>query len=245
MEKEIALVTGGGTGIGQAICEELANSNRYIYIHYGGSEEGAKETLSLVEAKGGLGEIIQADLNQSEQISAMIQKIKDQSGRLDILVNNAGITKDGLAVRMSDDMYDAVIRVNQKAVFVAMREAGKLMMRQRKGKIINISSVVGLHGNAGQINYAAAKSAVFAMSKSLAQELATRNVTVNCVAPGYIDTAMTEELPDQVKQAIINQIPMQRTGSPQEIAYAVKFLASKEADYITGQSISVDGGMNM
>jgi len=170
-----------------------------------------------------LGEIIQADLNQSEQISAMIQKIKDQSGRLDILVNNAGITKDGLAVRMSDDMYDAVIRVNQKAVFVAMREAGKLMMRQRKGKIINISSVVGLHGNAGQINYAAAKSAVFAMSKSLAQELATRNVTVNCVAPGYIDTAMTEELPDQVKQAIINQIPMQRTGSPQEIAYAVKF----------------------
>lgn len=245
MEKEIALVTGGGTGIGQAICEELANSNRYIYIHYGGSEEGAKETLSLVEAKGGLGEIIQADLNQSEQISAMIQKIKDQSGRLDILVNNAGITKDGLAVRMSDDMYDAVIRVNQKAVFVAMREAGKLMMRQRKGKIINISSVVGLHGNAGQINYAAAKSAVFAMSKSLAQELATRNVTVNCVAPGYIDTAMTEKLPDQVKQAIINQIPMQRTGSPQEIAYAVKFLASKEADYITGQSISVDGGMNM
>ncbi len=245
MEKEIALVTGGGTGIGQAICEELANSNRYIYIHYGGSEEGAKETLSLVEAKGGSGEIIQADLNQSEQISAMIQKIKDQSGRLDILVNNAGITKDGLAVRMSDDMYDAVIRVNQKAVFVAMREAGKLMMRQRKGKIINISSVVGLHGNAGQINYAAAKSAVFAMSKSLAQELATRNVTVNCVAPGYIDTAMTEELPDQVKQAIINQIPMQRTGSPQEIAYAVKFLASKEADYITGQSISVDGGMNM
>ncbi len=245
MEKEIALVTGGGTGIGQAICEELANSNRYIYIHYGGSEEGAKETLSLVEAKGGLGEIIQADLNKSEQISAMIQKIKDQSGRLDILVNNAGITKDGLAVRMSDDMYDAVIRVNQKAVFVAMREAGKLMMRQRKGKIINISSVVGLHGNAGQINYAAAKSAVFAMSKSLAQELATRNVTVNCVAPGYIDTAMTEELPDQVKQAIINQIPMQRTGSPQEIAYAVKFLASKEADYITGQSISVDGGMNM
>lgn len=245
MEKEIALVTGGGTGIGQAICEELAYSNRYIYIHYGGSEEGAKETLSLVEAKGGSGEIIQADLNQSEQISAMIQKIKDQSGRLDILVNNAGITQDGLAVRMSDDMYDAVIRVNQKAVFVAMREAGKLMMRQRKGKIINISSVVGLHGNAGQINYAAAKSAVFAMSKSLAQELATRNVTVNCVAPGYIDTAMTEELPDQVKQAIISQIPMQRTGSPQEIAYAVKFLASKEADYITGQSISVDGGMNM
>jgi 3-oxoacyl-[acyl-carrier protein] reductase len=146
---------------------------------------------------------------------------------------------------MSDQMYDDVIRVNQKAVFVTMREAGKLMMRQRKGKIINISSVVGLHGNAGQINYAAAKSAVFAMSKSLAQELATRNITVNCVAPGYINTAMTDELSDQVKEAIISQIPMQRTGEPKEVAYAVKFLASREADYITGQSISVDGGMNM
>ncbi|HHU53498.1 MAG TPA: 3-oxoacyl-[acyl-carrier-protein] reductase [Clostridiaceae bacterium] len=245
MEKEIALVTGGGTGIGQAICEQLANPDRHIYIHYGGSQQGAEQTLSLVEAQGGSGEIIQADLNDSDQISAMIQKIKEQSGRLDILVNNAGITRDGLAVRMSDQMYDDVIRVNQKAVFVAMREAGKLMMRQRKGKIINISSVVGLHGNAGQINYAAAKSAVFAMTKSLAQELASRNVTVNCVAPGYINTPMTEELSDKVKDALISQIPMQRTGEPKEVAYTVKFLASKEADYITGQSISVDGGMNM
>ncbi|NLM19822.1 MAG: 3-oxoacyl-[acyl-carrier-protein] reductase [Clostridiaceae bacterium] len=245
MEKEIALVTGGGTGIGQAICEQLANPDRYIYIHYGGSQQGAEQTLSLVEAQGGSGEIIQADLNDSTQISAMIQKIKEKSGRLDILVNNAGITKDGLAVRMSDQMYDDVIRVNQKAVFITMREAGKLMIRQRKGKIINISSVVGLHGNVGQINYAAAKSAVFAMSKSMAQELGARNITVNCVAPGYINTAMTEELSDQVKNSVINRIPLQRTGEPEEVAYAVKFLASKEADYITGQSISVDGGMNM
>lgn len=245
MNKEIALVTGGGTGIGQAICKELANSERYIYIHYGGSEEGARETLSLVEAEGGSGEIIQANLKESAEISKMIAYIKDKSSRLDILVNNAGITKDGLAVRMTDQMYDDVIEINQKAVFLTMREAAKLMMRQRKGKIINISSVVGLRGNAGQINYAAAKSAVLAMSKSLAQELASRNVTVNCVAPGYINTSMTEELPDKVKEAIIDKIPMQRTGDPQEIAFAVKFLASKEADYITGQSISVDGGMNM
>lgn len=245
MTKQIILVTGGGTGIGQAICEELSRDDRYIYIHYGSSADGAKETLAKVEAAGGSGEIIQADLADDDALAGLIATVKEKSDRLDILVNNAGVTEDALLVRMTDEMYDKVIQVNQKTVFVLMREAAKIMMSQRFGKIINIISVVGLHGNFGQTNYAASKAAVFAMSKTVAKELATRNITVNCIAPGFIETKMTDQIPEKITEKIRAQIPMGEFGQPSDIAKMAKFLASSDADYITGQSFSVDGGMNM
>jgi 3-oxoacyl-[acyl-carrier protein] reductase len=243
--KQVVLVTGAGRGIGRAIVRALASPERFIYIHYSTSEDSAKALSEELAQEGKPSRTIQADLSDSEAAKALISEIVEESGRLDILVNNAGLTRDQLTVRMSDEDYDAVIQVNQKAQFILMREAAKIMMRKRWGRIISISSIVGLKGNAGQINYAASKAAVIAMCKSLAQELATRNVTVNAVAPGFIETDMTAVLAEDVREHYLATIPMRRLGKAEDVAAAVAFLAGEEANYITGQTISVDGGMNL
>ncbi len=243
-EKRIVLVTGAGRGIGRAIAKRLAANNKKLYLHYSQSAEQAEALCRELTAGGFEAETIQADLADMEATKNLIDMIVEKEGRLDILVNNAGITRDQLAVRMSLDDYDDVICVNQRAPFILMREAGKSMMRKRYGRIINIASVVGLTGNFGQINYTASKAALIAMSKSLALELATRGVTVNCIAPGYIETDMTEALSETVREAIIAQIPQKRAGSPEDIAAVAAFLASDDAAYITAQTISVDGGMH-
>ncbi|HHX19279.1 MAG TPA: 3-oxoacyl-[acyl-carrier-protein] reductase [Clostridiaceae bacterium] len=242
-DKQIVLVTGAGRGIGRAIAKRLASENRKLYLHYGQSAEGAEALRRELDVEGFEAETIRADLFDLDATTKLVKTIADKEGRFDILVNNAGITRDGLAVRMSNDDYDDVITVNQRAPFILMREAGKIMMRRRFGRIINIASVVGLTGNAGQINYAASKAALIAMSKSLAFELATRGVTVNCIAPGYIETEMTDVLSESVREAIMAQIPQKRAGSPEDIAAVAAFLASDDAAYITAQTISVDGGM--
>ncbi len=242
-EKQIVLVTGASRGIGRAIAKRLASVDRKLYLHYGQSAEAAEALRRELEEKGFDAETIGTDLFDPDATAQLVKTIAEKEGRLDILVNNAGITRDGLAVRMSNDDYDDVISVNQRAPFILMREAGKIMMRRRFGRIINIASVVGLTGNAGQINYAASKAALIAMGKSLAIELATRGVTVNCIAPGYIETEMTGVLSESVRETIFAQIPQRRAGSPEDIAAVAAFLASDDAAYITAQTISVDGGM--
>lgn len=242
--KQVVLVTGAGRGIGRAIVRALASPERFIYIHYSTSADSAAALADELAREGKAARTIQADLSDSAAAKALVDEIIEESGQIDILVNNAGVTRDQLTVRMSDEDYDAVIRVNQKAQFILMREAAKIMMRKRWGRIINISSVVGLKGNPGQINYAASKAAVIAMTKSLAQELATRKVTVNSVAPGFIETDMTAVLSEEVRGYYLETIPMRRLGKPEDVAAAVVFLASEQANYITGQTISVDGGMN-
>ncbi|HHU07899.1 MAG TPA: 3-oxoacyl-[acyl-carrier-protein] reductase [Clostridiaceae bacterium] len=243
-DKQVVLVTGGGRGIGSAIARALATPKRLIYIHYGTSEVAAKTLADELNSSGRPARTIAADLFDPASCQQLISDIVAQEGKLDILVNNAGITRDQLAVRMGDTDYDDVIQVNQKAPFIIMREAAKSMMRQRWGRIINISSIVGLMGNAGQINYAASKAAVIAMTKSLALELAARNVTVNCIAPGFIETDMTSELSEEIRQIYRQTIPLRRFGRPEDIAALASFLVSDEAGYITAQTISVDGGIN-
>lgn len=242
--KQVVLVTGAGRGIGSAIVRALASPERLIYIHYSSSGDSATALAEELAQAGKEARTIQADLADAEAAKTLVSEIVAEAGQLDILVNNAGLTRDQLTVRMSDEDYDEVIRVNQKAQFILMREAAKSMMRKRWGRIINISSVVGLKGNPGQINYAASKAAVIAMTKSLAQELGTRNVTVNCVAPGFIETEMTAVLSEAVREQYLAAIPMHRLGRPEDVAATVAFLASEEANYITAQTISVDGGMN-
>lgn len=242
--KQVVLVTGGGRGIGSAIVRALATPQRLVYVHYGTSKDDAEALASELNSGGKPARTISADLSDSASCQKLIGGIVAETGRLDIVVNNAGITRDQLAVRMSDADYDEIIQVNQKAIFIIMREAAKSMIRQRWGRIINISSVVGLKGNAGQINYAASKAAVIAMTKSLALELAARNITVNCIAPGFIETDMTAELSDEIHQVYQQTIPLHRFGRPEDIAAMAAFLASEEANYITAQTISVDGGLN-
>ncbi len=243
-DKEIVLVTGGGRGIGRALVNALASPDRLVYIHYSSSGQAAGDLADQMEKEGKAARTIQADLADPVACRALVAEIVDENGRLDILVNNAGMTRDRLAVRMSDDDYDQVIAVNQRAPFILMREAAKSMMRSRRGRIINISSVVGLTGNAGQINYAASKAALIAMTKSLAQELGSRQVTVNAVAPGFIETDMTAGLSEEIQKAYREAIPLGRFGQAEEVAALVAFLASREAAYITGQTICVDGGIN-
>ena len=243
-DKEIVLVTGGGRGIGRALVSALASPDRLVYIHYSSSGQAAGDLADQMEKEGKAARAVQADLADPSACKALIEGIIEESGRLDILVNNAGMTRDCLAVRMSDDDYDQVIAVNQRAPFILMREAAKSMMRSRRGRIINISSVVGLTGNAGQVNYAASKAALIAMTKSLAQELGSRQVTVNAVAPGFIETDMTAGLSEEIQKAYREAIPLGRFGQAEEVAALVAFLASREAAYITGQTICVDGGIN-
>lgn len=240
-----ALVTGGSRGIGRAICLELAKGGANVALCCAGSETAAGETVRLAEELGARALAVRCDVSDAGQVSSLIGAVLHGFGRIDILVNNAGITRDNLLMRMSEGDFDAVIAANLKGTFLCMKAVSRLMLKQRYGRIVSLSSVVGLRGNAGQVNYAASKAGIIGMTKSLAKELAGRNVTVNAVAPGFIGTDMTAAMPEAARDAVLASIPMNRMGTAEEVARTVAFLASDEAAYITGQVLAVDGGMSM
>jgi len=238
-----ALVTGASGGIGQAVAAELASMGFDIGIHYNSNEAKATETRQIVESYGQKAILLKADLKSSEECSAIVQKCIDELDGLYAVVNNAGITKDGLAMRMSDDDFTEVVSANLNSCFYVTRAALPHLLKKREGRVVNISSVIGITGNAGQANYAASKAGIIGFTKSIAKEAASRNVCVNAVAPGYIVTPMTESLTDKVKETIQDKIPLKRLGTPEDTAHLVGFLCSEKAGYITGQVICVDGGM--
>lgn len=240
-----AIVTGGSRGIGRAIALAFAEAGANVAIIYAGHAEAAAETLRGVEAHGVKGVTIQCDVADEAAVTAMIKTVKEEFGSIDILVNNAGITKDNLLMRLKESDWQAVINTNLTGAFHCVKGVTKLMMKQRQGAIINISSVVGLTGNAGQANYAAAKAGLLGLTKAAAKELASRNIRVNAIAPGYIHTDMTADLPETVIAEMIKTIPLGRVAEPEEVAKTAVFLASDAASYITGQTIHVDGGMVM
>ena len=240
-----AIVTGGSRGIGRAVCLELARGGANVALCFAGNETAAQETLKAVEALGVRALAVRCDVSDSAQVEALVKKTADTFGRVDILVNNAGITRDGLLMRMPEADFDAVIAANLKGAFLCMKAVTRPMIRQKYGRIVNLSSVVGLRGNAGQVNYAASKAGVVGMTKSLAKELASKGVTVNAVAPGFIDTDMTAVMQEAARMSIQASIPAGRPGAAEDVANAVAFLASEEAAYITGQVLAVDGGMSM
>jgi 3-oxoacyl-[acyl-carrier protein] reductase len=244
-DKKTAIVTGGSRGIGRAICLRLAKEGINLVINYAGNHEAAQDTKTACEQLGVSVVLVQGDVSRAEDCEALFSAAVERFGRVDIVVNNAGITRDNLIIRMSEEDFDRVIEVNLKGVWNMLKLAARAMMKQRYGRIINLTSVVGVTGNAGQSNYAASKAGVIGMTKSLARELASRGVTVNAVAPGYIDTDMTASLSDEVKAMVKNNIPMGRTGRAEEVAALVGFLAGDQAGYITGQVVHVDGGMVM
>ena len=245
LKNKTAIVTGASRGIGRAIALELAKRGAYVIVNYNGSKEAAEETVRAIEAAGGRGEAYQCDVSDCEACEKLICYAMDQKGKIDILVNNAGITRDNLLMRISEEDFDAVLNTNLKGAFHTMRLVSRHMLKQRSGRIINMASVVGVAGNAGQVNYAASKAGIIGMTKSAAKELASRGITVNAVAPGFIETDMTEKLSGKVKEQAVSQIPLGRFGSAEDVAKAVVFLASDDAGYITGQVIHVDGGMVM
>ena len=240
MSEKVAVVTGGTTGIGKEIALTLAQDGFDVVVNYLQKDETVKEEI---EAMGRKCLLIEGNVTSIEDMEKMTKEIMNTFERIDVLVNNAGITRDTLLLRMTEEDFDSVIDVNLKGVFCTMKNIVPIMMKQRSGRIINISSVVGVHGNAGQINYSASKAGILGMTKSLAQEVASRGILVNAVAPGFIATRMTDKLNDAQKENILNQIPLKRMGSPKDIANAVSFLASDKASYITGQTLIVDGGM--
>ena len=240
-----AVVTGGSRGIGRAICLELARGGANVMLCYAGNEQAALDTVAACEALGAKAAAMRCDVSKTDEVKALVDAALQQFGAVHILVNNAGITRDGLLMTMKEDACDQVLDTNLKGAFLTMKAVARTMMKQRYGRIVNLSSVVGLHGNAGQVNYAASKAGVIGMTKSLAKELASRGVTVNAVAPGFIDTDMTAALPQAARDALLPTIPTQRLGAAEEVAQAVAFLASDQAAYITGQVLAVDGGMSM
>ncbi len=240
-----AVVTGGSRGLGRAVCQKLAQGGANVVFSYAGNTAAAQETLAELARMGANVRAVQGSVGDSEAVKALMDTAVKEFGRLDILVNNAGITRDGLVMLMKEEDFDAVIDTNLKGTFLCMKAASRTMLRQKYGRIVNLSSVVGLHGNAGQVNYAASKAGVIGMTKSLAKELAAKGVTVNAVAPGFITTDMTDGLPEAAKSALLASIPMARLGAPEDVAEAVAFLAGDGAGYITGQVLGVDGGMGM
>ena len=243
LDGKIAVVTGASRGIGRAIALELASRGAFVVVNYNGSKDRAEEVKKEIEAAGGKAEVYQCNVSDFEKCQAFIQDVIKTYGRLDILVNNAGITRDGLLMKMSEADFDSVIETNLKGTFNTIRFVSRQMLKQRSGRIINMSSVVGIAGNAGQANYASSKAGVIGLTKAVARELASRGITVNAIAPGFIETEMTEVLSDAVKEASVAQIPLGRFGKPEDIAKTAAFLASDDAGYITGQVIQVDGGM--
>lgn len=242
---KIALVTGAGRGIGRQIAVTLAGYGATVIVNYNGSREKAEEAAEEIRKAGGQAEAVQCNVAEFDKAKEMIDGIIKTYGRLDILVNNAGITKDNLIMKMSEDDFDAVVSTNLKGAFNCIKHASRQMLKQRSGRIINISSVSGVMGNAGQANYCASKAGIIGLTKSVARELGSRGITSNAVAPGFIKTEMTDVLSDDVKAAMGEQIPMKRFGETKDIAEAVAFLASDAASYITGQVLQVDGGMAM
>lgn len=244
-ENKIVLVTGAGRGIGASIAKRFASEGAEVIVNYSGNDEAAQKTVDEITATGGQAQKYKCSVNDSESVKVMIDEIIKKFGRIDILVNNAGITKDGFMLRMTDEDFDRVIDVNLKGTFNCTKYVSKYMLKQKSGKIINISSVVGLSGNAGQVNYSASKAGIIGITKSAAKELSSRGITVNAVAPGYVDTDMTKVLSDNIRNEILKNIPLQRMGNVEDISNCVAFLASEDASYITGQVISVDGGMHI
>lgn len=240
-----ALVTGASRGIGRAIALELAQHGANVAVNYAGSEEKAQSVVNDIEKLGRTSFKVQADVANESDVKAMVKQTIDTFGSLDILINNAGITSDNLLMRMKEEEFDQVINTNLKGVFLCMKAVTRSMMRQRSGKIVNVASIVGVSGNPGQANYVAAKAGVIGMTKSIAQELASRNIHVNAVAPGFISTDMTDALSDEQREQMLSMIPLARLGEPEDVAKVVRFLASDDASYLTGQTIHVDGGMVM
>ena len=243
--KQTAIVTGGSRGIGRAVAVRLAKDGMNLVINYRGNSAAAEETERLCRELGAEVLLVQGDVSRAEDCEKLAAQAKEAFGRVDVLVNNAGITRDGLLARMTEEDFRAVLDVNLVGPWNMMKAVNRIMMKQRYGRIVNLSSVVGLRGNAGQVNYAASKAGVIGMTKSLAKELAGRNITVNAVAPGFIDTDMTAALTETAKNAVLGSIPMGRMGTPENVAKAVAFLAGEDAGYITGQVLAVDGGMSM
>lgn len=245
LDNKVALVTGASRGIGREIAITLAKEGAAVIINYNGSKERAEEVKNTIEGLGGKASLYQCNVSDFAACEAMVKDTVKEYGHVDILVNNAGITRDNLIMKMKEEDFDVVLNINLKGTFNTIRHLSRQMLKQRSGKIINISSVSGILGNAGQANYTASKAGVIGLTKTMARELCSRGITVNAVAPGFVDTEMTEVLSDEVKEAACKQIPLGRFGKPADIANMVAFLASEKADYITGQVISVDGGMNI
>ncbi|MCJ7839608.1 3-oxoacyl-[acyl-carrier-protein] reductase [Lederbergia sp. NSJ-179] len=245
LEDKVAIVTGASRGIGKEIAITLAKEGANIVVNYSGNKEKAKETLDEIIAMGRKAIIYQCDVSDPDAVQFMIKETIQQFGKVDVLVNNAGITRDNLLMRMKETEWDDVIDTNLKGVFNCTKSVSRQMMKQRAGRIINISSVVGSSGNPGQANYSAAKAGVIGLTKTSALELASRGITVNAISPGFITTDMTDQLPGETKEAMLKQIPLGTLGEPEDIARAVVFLASDDAKYITGQTLHVNGGMYM
>ena len=243
LEGKIALVTGAAKGIGRAIALALAADGATVVVNYNGSKERAEQVVEEIKALGADGMAYQCNVADTAATADMVKEVIKTYGKLDILVNNAGITRDNLIMKMSEEDFDAVIDANLKGCFNTIKAVSRQMLKQRSGRIINITSVSGILGNAGQANYAASKAGIIGLTKTMARELASRGITVNAVAPGFVDTDMTQVLPENVKEAATAQIPLGRFGKPEDIANMVAYLASEKASYITGQIISVDGGM--
>lgn len=242
---KVALVTGAAKGIGRAIATRLAADGYTVIVNYNGSADAAAQTVNDIEQAGGTATAIRCDVSSEEDCNQMIADILAQFGRVDVLVNNAGITKDNLLMKMSDEEFTKVVDINLLGAFHTIRGLSRSFLKQRSGRIINISSVSGIAGNAGQSNYSASKAGLIGLTKSVARELASRGITANAVAPGMIETDMTKDLPERVREEMQNSIPLKRIGEPDDIANAVAFLASEQAAYITGQVLVVDGGMTM
>ena len=242
-DERVSLITGGSRGIGKAIALQLASQGVQVAVNYISNQEAADEVVKLIEKQGASAVAVQGDVTKRAEVERIFTTTAETLGPVEILVNNAGIISDSLLMRMSDEDWDSVIDLDLRSIFLCTREAIRTMLRNKWGRIINIGSVVGLRGNSGQANYAAAKAGMVGFTQSIAKEVASRNITVNCVAPGYVETDIVEDLPVDLKQSIMDRVPVGRFGYPEEIAGMVGFLASEAASYVTGQAIAVDGGL--